>query len=91
MWNYAARATPGIVKGACAVTTLCSIGAIFVSIPRGPDHGTGHLGPLRFILRLSVVDSEALAAARQIAKSRQTSNAVSTRKTAAPLSSRLPV
>ena len=57
----------------------------------GLDHGIGRFRPLRFILRLSVADSEALAAARQLAKSRQTSNAVSAQKTAAPLSSRLPV
>jgi len=56
----------------------------------GLDHGTGHFAPLLSTLRLAVVDSEALGVDQRIAKSQQTLNAVSGRKTAAPRSSRLP-
>ena len=36
-------------------------GADFYPLLPGLDHGAGHLAPLRSILRLAVVDSEALA------------------------------
>jgi hypothetical protein len=43
----------------------------------GPDHGTGHFAPSGSIPRLAVVDSTVLEVDQRIAKSRQTSNAVS--------------
>ena len=49
---------------------------------QGLDHGAGHLAPLRSILRLAVVDSEALAVEQRMPKSPQTATAVSDRKTA---------
>lgn len=48
----------------------------------GLDHGAGHLAPLRSILWLAVVDSEALVVEQRMPKSPQTATAVSDRTTA---------
>jgi hypothetical protein len=56
----------------------------------GPDHGTGHFVLLRSIPQLAVEDSAALVGDQRIAKSRQTSTAVSARKTAPPQLYHLP-